>query len=105
MIVKCELPVAVPAFFVSVMVDEPLPGEPMVCGLKVAVTPASNPERERVIGELNPPAAAVVTLITPFVVELTVTLLALGPSEKVGTLTETACLSVMPPPAAVSVIE
>ena len=105
MIVKRELPIAVPAFLVSVMVDEPFPGEPMVWGLKLAVTPAGNPETERAIGELNPPTVAVVTLSTPFVVELTVTLLAPGDSEKVGTFTETTCLSVMPLPAAMSVIE
>ena len=105
MIVKRELPIAVPAFLVRVMVDEPFPGEPMVCGLKLALTPAGNPETERAIGELNPPTVAVVTLSTPFVVELTVTLLAPGDSEKVGTFTETTCLSVMPLPAAMSVIE
>jgi hypothetical protein len=101
--VKCELPVAAPAVFVKVIVEDPLPGEPRVCGLKVAFTPAANPVMERATDELKPPRAIALTFIVLLAVELTVTLLTLGVSEKPGTFTVTTCFCVTLPPVAVNV--
>lgn len=101
--VKCELPVAAPDPLVKVRMDDPFPGEPTVCGLKVALTPEGNPETANATDELNPPSEALVSLSVPFVLELTVTLIALGVSESPGTFSVTACFSVALPPLAVSV--
>jgi hypothetical protein len=62
---KCELPVAAPDFLVRVIVDEPFPGEPTVCGLRLAVIPVGNPETEKASGELKPPKAVVVSFNAP----------------------------------------
>ena len=88
---KCELPVAAPDFLVRVIVDEPFPGEPMVCGLRLAVTPVGNPETEKASDELKPPKAVVVSFNAPLADALTVTLLTFGVSENPATLTLNAC--------------
>lgn len=89
--VKCELPAAAPEAFVNVIVDEPFPGELNVLGLKLAVTPLGKSETEKVIGELNPPIAAVVTFNVPFADALTVTVLTLGMSVNPGTFIVNVC--------------
>jgi len=104
-IANCELPFAALDVFVSVIVDEPLPGDATVCGLKLAVTPAGNPVTEKASDDLKPPSAAVVTLSVPLAVELTVMLVTFGVSENPGTFTATVCFWVTPPPVAVSVTE
>jgi len=87
---------------VKVRVDELLPVPATDFLLKLAVTPVGNPEMAKEIGEFNP-TAAVVNLSVPFAVEVTVTSVAVGVSEKPGTFTARACFCVTPPPVAVSV--
>lgn len=84
---KLELPVVGPDPLARVRVDDPLPGEATVCGLKLAVMPVGNPDTESATDELKPPNAAVVIFKVAWAVELTVTLVALGVSEKPGTFT------------------
>jgi hypothetical protein len=47
---------------VNVTVLEPLPGEAMLVGAKVAVTPLGSPLIEKAMAELNPVPAAAVNL-------------------------------------------
>ena len=91
-----------PDTFVNVMTDEPFPGRATICGLKLAVTPAGNPETDKASDESNPPITTEVTFSVPFMVAVTVTLSALGVSENPGTFTVTVCVCVTPPPVAVS---
>ncbi len=44
---------------VNCRVELPVPGAAMEAGVKLAVTPAGNPETERLTAELNPPEPAV----------------------------------------------
>jgi hypothetical protein len=103
--VRLELPVLAPVPLVSVSVETPLPGEETVCGLKLAVMPAGNPDMDRATAELDPPKAAVVNFTVPFALELTVTLLEVDVSDKPGTFTMRVCFCMMPPPTAVIVTE
>jgi hypothetical protein len=103
--VKLELPVEVPDPLVNVSVDDPLPGEAKFAALKLPVIPLGSPDTENATEDLNPPKAAVVTFTVPFAVELTVTLVALGVTEKPGTFTVKVCFCVTPPPAALTETE
>jgi hypothetical protein len=103
--VMCELPVAAPDPLVKVRVEDLVPSEAKLRGLKLAVMPAGNPETDNVIAELKPPNAAVVNCNVPRAVVLTVTPLAFGVSEKPGTFTARVCLCVTPPPLAVIATE
>jgi len=76
---------------VRVSVEDPLPGAPKACGLKLAVMPVGSPETENATDELKPASVAVVSFTVPLVVELTVTLVALGVSEKPGRFTVSVC--------------
>jgi hypothetical protein len=103
--VRLELPALALVPRVRVSVETPLPGEETVCGLKLAVTPAGNPDTDRAAAELNPPKAAVVNFTVPFALEVTVTLVAPAVSEKPATFTVRVCFCVTPPPTAVTVTE
>ena len=50
---------------VKVSVELPLPGAAIEVGLKFAVTPEGKPETDSDTAELNPPSAAVETLVLP----------------------------------------
>jgi hypothetical protein len=50
---------------VTVIVDEPEPGDAMDFGLKLTVRPLPSPEAEREMAELKPPETAVVTVELP----------------------------------------
>jgi hypothetical protein len=103
--VKLELLVFAPVPLVRVSVETPLPGEGTVCGLRLAVTPADNPDTDKATAELNPPKAAVVNFTVPFELEVTVMLVALAASEKPEMSTVKVCFCVMPPPTAITVTE
>jgi len=89
--VKLELPVVAPDPLVRVRVEDPLPGEVTIGGLKLAVMPVGNPDTDNATDELKPPNAAMVIFNVPWAVELTVTLVAPGVSEKPGTFTVIVC--------------
>jgi hypothetical protein len=61
--------VAVPVVAVllaeNVRVELPLPGAAIEAGLKLAVTPAGNPEADRETAELKPPLTVVETVLVP----------------------------------------
>jgi hypothetical protein len=104
--VRLKEPAAVPeaAFNVSVLV--PLPGDAMLAGAKLAVTPFGSPLTDSNTCDWNPYSAAVVSLIVADAPEDTVALVAFGVSEKLGggmTVSVTGCVFVTPPPAAVIV--
>ena len=50
---------------VTVIVDEPEPGDAMDLGLKLTVRPLPSPEAESEIAELKPPETAVVMVELP----------------------------------------
>ena len=92
------------ALSVSVLV--PLPGDAMLVGEKLALTPEGNPIAESVIADLKPLAGVVVIVSVvdpPAAKDAVATLLA---SEKLGAATVIAneAVRVRPPPVAVSVI-
>src|SRR5215471_14403978 len=49
----------------NVSVELPLPGAAIEAGLKLAVTPAGNPEADSVSEELKPPLTEVVSVVLP----------------------------------------
>ena len=57
--VTFTVPVVAVAVAVNVSVELPPPGAAMEDGLKLAVTPAGNPDAERATAELNPPLTVV----------------------------------------------
>ena len=57
--VMLTVPVVAVPLAVKVRVELPLPGAAMEAGLKVAVTPAGNPEAESETAELKPPLTVV----------------------------------------------
>lgn len=90
-----------------VMVEAPDPV--MEVGLKDMVSPLPWPEAERLMAELKPPVAVVVTVTAPEV--LRVTLSDVGEAETVKlavtpevTVSETAVVCVSPPPVPVMVM-
>jgi hypothetical protein len=58
-----EVPVVAVLLAVKVSVELPLPGAAIEAGLKLAVTPAGNPDAESEIAELKPPLAAVEIIV------------------------------------------
>ena len=50
---------------VMVMVEVPLPGAGIVCGLKLTVVPEGAPEADKLIALLNPPLMVVVMVDVP----------------------------------------
>jgi len=100
--VTLKLPLLPFLALLRVSVEEPF-CEGTLCGLKLAVIPAGNPEAENSTVELSPPRAAVVITTVPPAVELTVMLVTLGVSENPGTFTVMVCLCVRLPPVAVTV--
>lgn len=95
---------AEPAASVTVLL--PLPGDAILEGAKLAVTPAGNPATESEIADLNPFTAAVVSVNVLGVPAVTVTLEAPGLSVKVGATTA-AVIDVLrptPPPLPLIVI-
>jgi hypothetical protein len=90
----------------SVKVLLPLPGEAMLAGEKVAVTPAGTPPREKDTAELNAFTRAVVKVMDVVAPAVTLALLAPGVSVKVAgceIVRLTVWVLVTPPPVAVTV--
>ena len=63
--VTLDVPVIAVLPTVNVNVEPPPPGAAMDAGLKLAVTPAGNPDAERETAELNPPLTEVETVVLP----------------------------------------
>ena len=59
------VPVVAVLLAAKVTVELPLPGAAMEVGLKVAVTPAGNPEADNETAELKPPLTVVETVELP----------------------------------------
>jgi hypothetical protein len=87
---------------VSVKVLVPLPGAAMLAGAKLAVTPLGSPLIEIATAELNPFANMVVRVmwVEPPRATLTLVALVVKVMPGVGTFKLTACVLVIPPPAA-----
>jgi hypothetical protein len=83
----------------------PMPGEAMLAGTKVAVTPLGRPLADSATADWKPPAAAVFNVIVVEPRAGTVALAALAVSVKLGTTTVRLndCTRVRPPPDAVIV--
>jgi len=64
-IVTVAAPVAAVLLAESVSVELPLPGAAIEVGLKLAVTPAGNPEAESETAALKPPLTLVVMVLLP----------------------------------------
>ena len=84
----------------SVSVLDPFPGDAMLVGEKLAVTPLGNPVAESDTAPLNPPSVADVTVTLLGVPAVNVKLAALVLSEKLGaaTVNATVLLRANPPP-------
>ena len=63
--VTFAVPVVAVLLAEKVRVEVPLPGAAMEAGLKLAVTPAGNPEADNEIAELKPPLTVVETVELP----------------------------------------
>lgn len=104
--VMVRFPVAAVLEGLMVMVEVPEPV--MEVGLKEMVTPLPSPEAERLMEELNPPVAAVVTVTEPE--DLLATLNEVGEAERekladvLVTVSVTAVVWVTPPPVPVMVM-
>lgn len=96
--VNVAAPAAAVTAAVSVTVLVPFPGDAMLVGEKLAVTPAGKPLAESEIADLNPFTAAVVTVSLLGVPAVTVPLVALGVSVKVGATTVAAIDVLLPSP-------
>lgn len=85
----------------------PFPGEAMLVGAKLAVTPAGSPLTESASAALNPLTAAPVTMMGVDPPRATVTLAPLSPSVNIGPITVrlSVCVLVNPPPVAVTMGE
>jgi len=64
-IVTFEVPVVAVLLDEKVRVELPLPGAEMEGGLKLAVTPAGNPDTDNEIAELKPPLTPVEIVVAP----------------------------------------
>ena len=87
------------SFSVSVLL--PLPGDAMLAGAKVAVTPLGRVVTDNPMADLNPFSAVVETVIGPEPFRATVIFAALVSSERVGaaiTVTAMGEVRVSPPP-------
>jgi hypothetical protein len=96
----------VPEVAVKVNVLAPVPGDAILGGAKLAVTPAGNPLADNATCDWNPFHTAVDSLIEAELPGATAALVALVVSEKLGggkTVRLTACVFVTPPPVAVTV--
>jgi hypothetical protein len=82
--VTFTVPVVAVALAVKVSVEVPLPGAAMEAGLKVAVTPAGNPEADNETAELKPPLTAVVMAEVPVAPWVTETLVGAALRVKSG---------------------
>jgi hypothetical protein len=85
--VKLYVPAAVPEAAASVSLLLPLPGDAMLAGAKLAVTPFGSPLIESVTADLNPFCAAVVRVIAVELSVAMVALVALGVNVKLGAVT------------------
>jgi len=104
--VRLKEPAAVPEAAVSVNVLLPLPGAATLVGAKLAVTPAGSPLTDSATADWNPLSAAADRLIAVEAPAVTVALVALGASVKLGgiaTVTLTGWATRTPPPMAVTV--
>ena len=64
--VALNVPVVAVLLAVNCRVELPVPGAAMEAGVKLAVTPAGNPETERLTAELNPFEPAVEIVSRPY---------------------------------------
>ena len=91
----------------KVNVAAPLPGEAMLEGARLAVTPLGSPLADNTTGDWNPFNTVVESLIAVEPPGVTVALAAFNASVKLGagkTVRLTGCVFVTPPPAAVTVM-
>lgn len=88
MIVILAVPVVAVLLAVKVRVELPLPGAAMEAGLKLAVTPAGNPEADKETAELKPPLTVVETVELPEPPWVTDTLAGEALTEKSGDAAE-----------------
>ena len=100
------MPAVAPAASVSVNVLEPLPGAAILVGEKPAVTFVGRPLTDRVTAELNPLTIALASVILAGLPTVTLALVALDVSVKLGTTTVrlSGKVCVSPPPVPVTVI-
>ena len=84
----------------NVTVLAPFPGDAILVGAKVAVTPEGNPVADNATADLKPPRAVVVTVTEAELPAVTDTVVAPGVSVKLGTVTVSASgvVCVNPPP-------
>jgi len=82
--VRVELPVEADEAAARVKVLEPLPGEAMLVGANVPVTPDGRPLTDNVTAELKPLAPVVVTVMGVEAPAATLGLLALAESVRLG---------------------
>ena len=106
--VTFAVPVVALVLAVNVRVELPLPGAAMDVGLKLAVTPAGNPEAESDTAELKPPLTVVETVELPELPCVTDKLAGAALMAKSGVATEltvraTVVVWVTVPPVAVTV--
>ena len=103
--VRLQEPLVDPDAAASVNVLLPLPGDAILVGANVAVTPLGKPLTDNATCEWNPFNTAVDSVIGVEPPGATVTLVALGVSVKVGVNTDTLSIWVIvtPPPAAANV--
>lgn len=98
--VTLAVPVVAVLLAVNVRVELPVPGAAIDVGLKLAVTPAGNPDAERLTAELNPPDPAVDMVVVPELPWVTDKLVGAalavksGPVPGLKTMSSTACSSI-----------
>ncbi len=98
--VKVEIPAPVPEATLKVSLLVPLPGEAMLVGAKLAVTPFGSPLTDNVTADLNPFTTAVDSVIAAEPPGATLAFVALGVSVKVDatTVSVSGRVRVKPPP-------
>jgi hypothetical protein len=107
--VMLAVPVVAVLLAEKVTVELPLPGAAMEVGLKVAVTPAGNPEADNETAELKPPLTVVETVELPELPCVTDTLAGAALTAKSGVAAELTVRAIVvvcvtAPPVAVIVI-
>ena len=98
--VALNVPVVAVLLAVNFRVELPVPGAAMEAGVKLAVTPAGNPDTERLTAELNPFEPAVEIVVEAVLPCVTERLVGAALTEKSGPvpglkmISSTACNSI-----------